>query len=248
MTLAMHQVLVVSGDNAVRGALRALLLAEGFRCIEARTAEEGGALARKTDFALLDLDLPNGAALALIRRVRRWSPVPIIVLSNDTAGQRRLAALEGGADDFVTHPFDARELLARMRAILRRSARNSEPSEVLTLGEVRLDLARRQATSRQGEIHLTPLEYRVLECLVRQQGFVVPTARLVEQVWGPEHGGDTQSLRVCIRNIRRKLERDARHPRIIMTETGVGYRLRAPYRVRSLPTRPKLGRRPPAFS
>jgi two-component system, OmpR family, KDP operon response regulator KdpE len=234
MTLAMHQVLVVSGDDGMRGALRALLISQGFRCIEAGTAEEGDALARqrKTDFALLDLDLPNGATLALIQRVRRWSPVPIIVLSRQVADQGKIAALEGGADDFVAKPFNATELLARMRAILRRSARGTESSEVLTLGEVRLDLGRRQASNRRGEIHLTPLEYRVLECLVRHQGFVVPRARLVEEVWGPEHGGDTQSLRVCIKNLRRKLERYPRRPHIITTETGVGYRLRARPRLR----------------
>lgn len=234
MTAAMHQVLVVSGDDSMRGALRELLISEGFRCIEARMAEEGDALARqrKTDFALLDLDLPNGATLALIQRVRRWSPVPIIVLSRHVAEQGKIAALESGADDFVTHPFNASELLARMRAILRRNVRNMESSEVLRLGAVRLDLVRRQARSSHGDIHLTPLEYRVLECLVRHQGFIVPSAKLLEEVWGPEHGGDTQCLRVCIKNLRYKLERRPHRPDLITTETGVGYRLRARSRLR----------------
>lgn len=234
MTLAMHQVLVVSGAELIRESVHVMLASEGFRCLEASTVAGGETLARerKPDLMLLDLDPPDGEALAMIQRVRRWSPVPIIALSKDATEQRKIAALDAGADDYVGNPFTSSELLARMRAVLRRTVRGLGPSDVLTLGDVRLDFTRREARSRLGNIHLTPLEYRVLECMARHGGFIVPRARLVEEVWGPEHGGDTQSLRVCIKNLRRKLEKDPHRPEHITTEMGLGYRLRAPARSR----------------
>ena len=159
----------------------------------------------------------------MIRGVRTWSPVPILVLSARTMEDQKIAALDAGADDYVTKPFSAPELLARMRAALRRNVRTQEQAPVLSLGAVSVDLARRVASGPQGEIHVTPLEYRVLECLTRQAGAIVTRDQLMREVWGPEHD-DTRNLRVCIKNLRQKLEPDARNPRYLLTETGIGYR------------------------
>jgi len=148
-------------------------------------------------------------------------------LSARTLDTQKIAALDAGADDYVTKPFSAPELLARVRAALRRSARNVEQPPQLQLGTITIDLARREARSRDTEIHLTPLEYRVLDCLARQGGMIVTSNQLIREVWGPDRLGDTRGLRVCIKNLRQKLESDSARPRFIVTEPGVGYRLRS---------------------
>ncbi len=228
MTTAMHQILVVEDDAAIRGVLRALLESEHFRLVETESSERAQieARAHKPDLMLVDLGLPDGDGITLIRRVRAWSPVPIIVLSARMQEDQKIAALDAGADDYVTKPFAAGELLARVRAALRRNVRSAESSSTLTLGAVRIDLARRTAHDSHGELHLTPLEYRVLECLARHAGFIVTQAQLVREVWGPSHLGDTRSLRVCVKNLRGKLEPQPQRPRYLTTEPGVGYRLR----------------------
>jgi len=174
----------------------------------------------------VDLGLPDADGLAVVRRVRTWSSVPIVVLSARTMESQKIAALDAGADDYVTKPFSAPELLARVRAGLRRTARGSESPPVLVLDSVRVDLARREAVGAQGAIRLTPLEYRVLECLARQSGLIVTTRQLLREAWGPERVGESGALRVCIKSLRDKLEPDPRRPRFIVTEAGVGYRLR----------------------
>jgi two-component system KDP operon response regulator KdpE len=141
--------------------------------------------------------------------------------------EQKIAALDAGADDYVTKPFSAPELLARVRAALRRNVRSAEPSSVLRLDGIEVDLAKRETRGPQGEVHLTPLEYRVLECLARHLGSIVVQNQLVREVWGPERLGDTRSLRVCVKNLRNKLEPDPRKPRYLVTEAGLGYRLRA---------------------
>jgi two-component system, OmpR family, KDP operon response regulator KdpE len=213
----------------VRARLRALIESWRFDYVEAAT----GALAileargRAFDLVLVDLDLADRDGSTLIRRLRSSTPCPIMVISACAAEHGKIAALNAGADDYLSKPFSAQELRARLRAVLRRSCRAAEATYgVLTMGDVRVDLARRSARDRRGWIHLTRLEYRVLECLARQSGFIVPHARLVEEIWGPGHKGDTQSLRVCISNLRKKLERDPRRPRFLTTEPGIGYRLR----------------------
>lgn len=227
MTQAMHRILVVEDDAAIRDVLRALLAPE-YRVIEAATNARALTEARshRPDLLLVDLGLPDGDGVKVIRSVREWSLVPIVVLSARTMEAQKVAALDAGADDYVTKPFSAPELLARVRAALRRTARTAEQAPVLQFGEVEIYLARREARSPGGEIHLTPLEYRVLESLARHAGMIVTAQQLIREVWGPDRADDTRNLRVCLRNLRHKLEPDPARPQHIVTEPGLGYRLR----------------------
>jgi two-component system, OmpR family, KDP operon response regulator KdpE len=225
----MHQILAVEDEPDIRNILRALLEGDHYRFVEAGTAERGEIEARshKPDLLLVDLGLPDGNGIDLIRRIRSWSPMPIIVLSARTMEEQKIAALDAGADDYVTKPFSTPELLARVRAALRRNVRGTEQTPLLRLGEVQIDLVRRESHGPNGELHLTPLEYRVLESLARHTGLIVRQAQLIREVWGPERLGDTGSLRVCMRNLRAKIEPDPRRPQYLVTEAGLGYRLRA---------------------
>jgi two-component system, OmpR family, KDP operon response regulator KdpE len=229
VTQAMYQVLIIEDEPAIRTVLRVLLEAQGYRCIEAETAlrAEIEARSHKPDLLLIDLGLPDGDGLTVIRRLRSWSQVPIVVLSARTMEEQKIAALDAGADDYVTKPFSAPELLARLRAALRRDVRGAAPAALLAFGPLRVDLARREAHNADGEVHLTPLEYRVLACLARHLGSIVMQRQLIREVWGPERQDDSRSLRVCIKNLRAKLEPDPRQPRYLVTETGLGYRLRS---------------------
>jgi len=229
VTQAMYQVLIIEDEPAIRAVLRVLLQTEGYRCVEADTAlrAEIEARSHKPDLLLIDLGLPDGDGLTVIRRVRAWSQVPIVVLSARTMEEQKIAALDAGADDYVTKPFSAPELLARLRAALRRDVRGSAPVAPLQFGPLQVDLARREARGGAGEVHLTPLEYRVLACLARHLGSIVMQRQLIREVWGPERQDDSRSLRVCIKNLRAKLEPDPPQPRYLITETGLGYRLRA---------------------
>lgn len=227
MTQAMHRILVVEDDDGIRNVVRSLLETENYRVAEAETAARAGVEARanKPDLILVDLGLPDRDGLEVIRAVRVWSTVPIIVLSARTMEDQKIAALDAGADDYVTKPFSAAELLARVRAALRRSVQRSEQPGSLRVGEVRIDLARRHAVGLQGELHITPLEYRVLETLAAGDGMIVRQDQLIAKVWGPNRIDDTRSLRVTIRNLRQKLEPDPKRPRYLVTEAGLGYRL-----------------------
>ena len=228
MTHAAHQILIVDDEPAIRNVLRVVLGGEGYKLIEADTAARAVIEARshKPDLLLVDLGLPDTDGLTVIRDVRAWSPVPIIVISARTMEEQKIAALDAGADDYITKPFSAPELLARVRAGLRRNVRGADQTSVLKLGSVQIDLARRLTRGPAGDIHLTPLEYRVLECLARKAGMVVLQRQLLREVWGPHHMDDTRSLRVCMKYLRDKLEPDARRPRFLITEMGLGYRLR----------------------
>jgi two-component system KDP operon response regulator KdpE len=227
MTAAMHQILIVEDDDGIRNVLRVLLEAENYRVVEAATARRAEIEARshKPDLLLVDLGLPDGDGIEVIKRVRAWSPVPIVVLSARTLEAQKIAALDAGADDYVTKPFSAPELLARVRATLRRNVRGAEQLSAFRIGAVEIDLERRQAEGSSGALHLTPLEYRVLESLVRHSGRIVRPEQLLREAWGPDKAGDTRTLRVCIKNLRHKLEPDPRRPRYLVTETGLGYRL-----------------------
>ncbi len=224
----MHQILVIEDDASIRSVLRVLLQAQHYRVVEAETAARAEIEARshKPDLLLVDLGLPDDDGLKVIQRIRTWSPVPIVVLSARTMEAQKIAALDAGADDYVAKPFSAPELLARVRAALRRSARGSEQPPVLQFGEITVDLTRRQTHSREAELHLTPLEYRVLEALARQAGLIVTPNQLIKEVWGPDRSDDTRNLRACLKNLRQKLEPDPSRPRYIVTEVGLGYRLK----------------------
>jgi two-component system KDP operon response regulator KdpE len=230
MTQAMHRILVVEDDPDIRNVVRALFEAEKCRVVEAENAARAEVAARsaKPDVMLVDLGLPDRDGIDVIRAVRRWSSVPVIVLSARTMEEQKIAALDAGADDYVTKPFSAAELLARVRAALRRHVRTSETPGHLRLGAAEIDLARRHARGPKGELHLTPLEYRVLECLRKGEGMIVRQGQLIAEVWGPHRVEDTRNLRVCIANLRAKLEPDPRRPKYILTEAGLGYRLRVP--------------------
>ena len=227
MTREPHQILIIEDEPVIREVLRVLLVREAYRVIEAPTAARAQIEARnhKPDLLIVDLGLPDGDGLDLIRRIRAWSSIPIVVLSARTLEEQKIAALDAGADDFVTKPFSAPELLARVRAGLRRGARAPSGDAPLGFGAVQVDLAVRRTHGAHAEIHLTPVEYRVLESLARRGGMVVPQRVLLREVWGPDRGQDTRGLRVFISSLRAKIEPDPRRPRYLVTETGIGYRL-----------------------
>jgi two-component system KDP operon response regulator KdpE len=228
MTRAMHRVLVVEDEPEIRAIVRVLLEGEGYRVAEAENAERALIAARteKPDLVLLDLGLPDGDGLQVVRGIRAWSPMPIVVLSARTLEEQKILALDAGADDYVTKPFSAPELLARARAALRRNAQAAEQTAVVPIGSLRLDLQRRTAEGPAGSLHLTPIEFRVLECLARQAGLIVTQQQIIREVWGPGREDDSRNLRVVIRSLRQKLEPEPSRPRYLITESGVGYRLR----------------------
>jgi two-component system, OmpR family, KDP operon response regulator KdpE len=229
VTQAMHQILVVEDEPDIRQVLRVLLEAEPYRVVEAATAARADIEARshKPDLMIVDLGLPDGDGLEVIRSVRAWSPMPVIVLSARTLESQKIAALDAGADDYVTKPFSAGELLARVRASLRRNVRGAAEATTLRVGHVDVNLELREARGPNGDVHLTPLEYRLLEAFARHAGRIVRQKQLIREVWGPGRSGDAGSLRVCVKNLRAKLEPDPGRPRHFVTEVGLGYRFRA---------------------
>lgn len=227
MTEAMFRILVVEDDPGLRDVLRTLLEAERYRVVEAASAARAlvEARAHKPDAALVDLGLPDRDGQVVIRQIRAFSQLPIIVLSARTLEAEKVQALDGGADDYVTKPFNAGELLARLRAALRRSARGGERPSTLKFGGLSLDLGSRVAAGPEGSVHFTPVEYRLLTCLARAQGLVVTQDQILREVWGPDRVTDTRGLRSYVKSLRQKLERDPGRPRHLITEPGVGYRL-----------------------
>ena len=228
MTRAMHRVLVIEDEPEIRDIVRVLLEGEGYRVAEAETVARALVAARteKPDLVLLDLGLPDGDGVGVVRSIRAWSPVPIVVLSARAMEEQKILALDAGADDYVTKPFSAPELLARARAALRRNAQAAEHTALVRVGAFELDLQRRIGTGPAGTIHLTPIEFRVLECLTRQAGMIVTQQQIIREVWGPGREDDSRNLRVVIRSLRQKLEPEPPRPRYLITESGVGYRLR----------------------
>lgn len=227
MTDAMHVVLLVEDDAALQNVLRVLFEANGFRVVVAGTAAQGEHDARlhRPDILIVDLGLPDRDGVNVITGVRGWSSVPIIVLSARVEEAQRVLAFDKGADDYVVKPFSAPELLARVRALLRRHVRGDLPMAVLRLGNVTVDLGRRVASGADGhEVRLTPLEHRILETLARHGGGVVTHAELLREVWGPTRD-DSRALRVYIGSLRRKLESEPSRPKFIVTEPNIGYRL-----------------------
>ena len=224
-------VLVIEDEPAMRRFLRASLASNGFRIIEAATAAEAVSLAQShnPELILLDLGLPDGDGLDLARRFREWTDVPILVISARGREDDKVAVLDAGADDYVTKPFGLNELLARMRVALRRSARvGTEAEKRITVGPMQIDFVRRRVTVDGNEIHLTPIEYRLLAFLAKHLDKVLTHRQILREVWGPGHGDETSYLRVHMLQLRRKLERDPTQPKLLLTEPGVGYRLREP--------------------
>ena len=227
MTRAMHRVLVVEDDPAIRKIVSMLFETNGFRVVTADTCELGVRQAQtyRPDVCIVDLGLPDKDGINFIRKVRDWSPVAILVLTARVAELQRLSAFEAGADDYIIKPFSSPELLARVRAIMRRMARSDQPGAVLRLGDALIDFGKRVTRGpRAEEVHLTPLEHRILECLARHADSVVTHTQVMKEVWGP-HQIDIRALRVYVASLRRKLESDPARPKYIVTEPGVGYRL-----------------------
>jgi two-component system KDP operon response regulator KdpE len=223
--------LLIEDDAQIRRFLRATLVGHGFQLIEATTGRDGlaEATSRVPDLVILDLGLPDTDGLEVIRRLREWTKLPIIVLSARGQERDKIQALDAGADDYVSKPFGVGELLARVRVALRRSAQapGEVPETCFTVGELTVDLARRLVTVAGGTVHLTPIEYRLLAILVRHAGKIVTQGQLLNEVWGPGHTEQAHYLRVYAAQLRRKLEANPARPRYLLTEPGVGYRLAA---------------------
>src|SRR5262245_42168246 len=225
-------ILIIEDEAQLRRYLRPSLAAEGYRLVEAEKGEEGLSLASQyvPDIVLLDLGLPDLDGLEVTRRLRQWSDVPVIVLSARGQEKDKVAALDAGADDYLTKPFGFSELLARLRVALRHVAR-IEAQGVGTefvAGPLRVDLTARRVFVDGREARLTAVEYKLLTTLIEYAGKVVTHRKLLQAVWGPGHADQVQYLRVYMAHLRRKLEPDAVRPRIFQTETGVGYRLKLP--------------------
>ncbi|MDP1825841.1 MAG: response regulator [Archangium sp.] len=221
-------VLLVEDEAQMRRFLRAALTSHGYRLVEAEKGGEvvGLATSHNPELVLLDLGLPDIDGFEVTRQLREFSKVPIIVLSARGREDDKVAALDAGADDYVTKPFGMNELLARMRVALRHREGLATDEPVLEFEGLRIDFARHEVL-REGEaVKLTPLEFKLLGCLARNAGKVLTHRQLLKEVWGPSHGDDTHYLRVYMANLRKKLERDAAAPRFLLTEPGVGYRLK----------------------
>lgn len=227
MTTPGPLVLLIEDESPMRRILRAALAANGYRLVETATAAEGLSQARayNPDLVLLDLGLPDRPGLDVIRELRAWTEAPIVVISASGQEQAKIDALDGGADDYLTKPFGTGELLARLRVALRHAS-GDPPAAALAIGPLRIDFASRVVTDGDREIHLTPIEYKLFATLARNAGKVMTHRQLLKEVWGPSHVGETQYLRVYMAQLRHKLERDPARPRHLVTEPGVGYRLR----------------------
>ena len=226
MTGEPPRILVVDDEPQIVRGLKIILRTAGYAVEAASTKSEAlASLAARPPAALvLDLVLPDGQGVEACREVRRWSRLPILVLSAVGDEREKVRALDAGADDYITKPFGTEELLARLRAILRRSAETGG-SPLLEIGELTVDLSDRRVSRAGLDVHLTPIEFDLLRVLAQYRGRLVTHRQLLHEVWGPEYGEETHYLRVHIAHIRAKLEPDPQRPRHIVTEPGVGYRL-----------------------
>jgi two-component system KDP operon response regulator KdpE len=227
MTDTLGRILVVEDETEIRRVVRLILQAEGYEVLEADSVQRGRIEAgtRRPDLLVIDLGLPDGDGVDLIRELRQWSAAPVIVLSARSGEDDKIAALDAGADDYLAKPFGAGELLARIRAQLRRHLQHTPAGATLIeFGDVRVDLVRR-AVERSGvPLHLTPIEYKLLTCLASQPDRVLTHQQLLKAVWGPGHAQDTHYVRVHMANLRKKIEADPSMPKHLLTEAGIGYR------------------------
>lgn len=219
-------ILVVDDEAQIRRLLRVILESKGYKVFEAVTGEEGiiEAAQRRPDLVLLDLGLPDLPGIKVLRRLREWSEVPVIILSVQNQEEDKVAALDAGADDYMTKPFGSAELLARIRANLRH-VQPSGAEALFSSGEIEVDLAARRVTKRGLEVKLTPIEYELLRLFVTNAGKVLTHKHLLTTVWGPKAGEQTHYLRVHMAHLRDKLEDFPAKPALLTTETGIGYRL-----------------------
>jgi two-component system KDP operon response regulator KdpE len=223
----MANVLLVEDEEDIRRFMRAVLRSEDYRVLEAGTISQGllEADIHKPDLVILDLGLPDGNGVQFVQDFRHWSKVPVLVLSARSAEQEKIAALDAGADDYLTKPFAVGELLARVRALLRRGRQLQTISQAcVSFADITVDMASRLVTRGGKPIHLTPIEYRLLVLLVSNAGKMMTHRQLLCEVWGPGQADNSHYLRVYVGHLRQKLERDPTQPRHILTETAVGYR------------------------
>jgi two-component system KDP operon response regulator KdpE len=230
MTQDNELLLLIEDEPQMRRFLRVTLQNHGYRLIEAPSGKEGlmQATTRNPDVVLLDLGLPDMDGLEVTKRFREWTDVPIIVISAREQEEDKIKALDAGADDYLTKPFGAGELLARIRVALRHKAlqQTGQKEPVFVLDDLRVDLAAKQVFLKDEEIHLTPIEYRILAVLIKNAGKVITHTQLLKEVWGPVYTDQTQYLRVYMAQLRRKLETDPARPKFLINEPGVGYRLK----------------------
>ncbi len=221
-------VLVVEDEAQMRKFLRASLASHGYRFIEAETVQQALSLAtsHNPEIVLLDLGLPDGDGIELTRKLRGWMTAPIIVVSARGREDDKVEALDAGADDYLTKPFGLAELLARLRVALRHARKGAACEPTLEVGPIRIDRARRDVFVRDAILHLTPTEYRLLVLLAENAGRVLTHRHILQHVWGPTHTGHSHYVRVQIAELRKKIETDAARPQWLVTEPGVGYRLR----------------------
>lgn len=222
----MINVLIVEDELAISRFLRTALEGDGLRVYDAGTLQRGliEAATRKPELVILDLGLPDGDGIDFIREVRQWSQMPIIVLSARTEESDKIAALDAGADDYLSKPFGIGELQARLRVALRRHSTTTPAEPVYTFSDVRVDLAARRIQRGTEEIHLTPIEFRLLAVLLNNHGKVLTQRQLLNQVWGPNAVEHSHYLRIYMGHLRQKLENDPARPLHLLTETGIGYR------------------------
>lgn len=220
-------ILIVEDEASLRRFLVPILSTQGYPVVTAASASEGIAMARShnPDLVLLDLGLPDMDGLAVLRELRSWSRRPVIIISARSQEREKVRALDEGADDYLTKPFGAAELLARIRVALRHAVQTATPQSTFTLAGLRVDLERREVSLNGESIRLTPIEYRLLEALVRRAGRVTTHQQLLAEVWGPAGEGQNHYLRIYMAQLRKKLEADPNRPSFLLTEPGVGYRL-----------------------
>lgn len=222
-------VVVVEDEKQIRRFVRSALEAEGCRVFEAENGKQGlvEAGTRKPDLIVLDLGLPDLDGVEFIRDLRGWSAVPILILSARSTENDKIVALDAGADDYLTKPFGVGELLARVRALLRRQGKSSEGSPVVSFGDIQADLSKRVVTRGGEPVHLTQIEYRLLALLLANPGKVLTHRHLLREVWGPSFVESNHYLRIYVGHLRQKLEADPAQPKHLQTETGVGYRFQS---------------------
>jgi two-component system KDP operon response regulator KdpE len=225
-----HQpvILIVDDEVQIRRLLRVTLEASGYRVFEAATGQEGivEAAQRRPDAIILDIGLPDTDGVSVLKRLREWSHAPVIILSVREGEEDKVSALDQGADDFMTKPFSTAELLARLRVALRHAQPVAENS-VFRSGPLEVDMASRRVSVKGKEIKLTPTEYSLLRLLVRSAGKVVTHRQILREVWGPTYGEQTHYLRVYMAHLREKIEADPSRPELLLTESGIGYRLQS---------------------